>query len=145
MQTIGSTDFSRIGWLAQDIQNNFPKSVGTATFELFDGTTIDDGLTVNTDQVQASLYGATQHLINKVEAQTYVSGEATIPANTFSVSVSVTTGNFSNTSPIVATPIFNGTGVRTLNTSRFDPESNTFTVFGAPGDFFWTISNISSV
>ena len=32
-----------------------------------------------------------------------------------------------------------------INKFNFDPVSNTFTVYGAPGDFFWTISNLSSV
>jgi hypothetical protein len=146
IETHGSTDFSRLGWLAQNVQKTFPKSVTPVPIELPDGT-VEDCLALNTDQIQAAMYGATQALMNKVETleKTYQSGEATIPDNTFSVVVPITNGNFSNTSPIVATPIFNGTGVRTLNTSRFDPTSNSFTVFGAPGDFFWTIINICSV
>ena len=53
---------SRMGWIAQDIEPIFPKSVEKK--ELYD---IPDCRVLNTDQLYASMYGALQKAIGKVE------------------------------------------------------------------------------
>jgi hypothetical protein len=52
----------RLGWIAQEVQPVFPKAVTAANKEGF-----GDCLSLNVDQLNASLYGAVQKLIQKVE------------------------------------------------------------------------------
>ena len=55
-------DRSKIGWVAQDVQKIFEKSI-TAT----DSYDISGCLSLNADQIYASMYGAIQLLMSKVE------------------------------------------------------------------------------
>ena len=66
-------DRSKLGWISQDVQPIFKKSVNTVKFEgqsKKDGSreTIEDCLGLNADQIYAVLYGAVQLLMQKVEA-----------------------------------------------------------------------------
>lgn len=56
-------DRSKLGWIAQDVETLLPKSVEQK--EMFGYL---DCRTLNSDQIIASLYGAVQKLIDKVEA-----------------------------------------------------------------------------
>jgi hypothetical protein len=70
-------DRSKIGWIAQDVRNVFPKAVGTHKFiynevkneegEVISQESIDDCLSLNSDQIYATLYGAVQKLMKTVE------------------------------------------------------------------------------
>jgi hypothetical protein len=70
-------DRSKIGWIAQDVRNVFPKAVGIHKFiynevkneegEVISQESIDDCLSLNSDQIYATLYGAVQKLMNTVE------------------------------------------------------------------------------
>jgi len=67
-------DRSKLGWVAQDVQTVFPKGVEikTMTFSPSGAAseiTIEDCLTLNSDQIYAAMYGAIQKLINIVETQ----------------------------------------------------------------------------
>ena len=129
-----SKDNTRTGWIAQDVQNIYPKAVSLA----------DDGyLCLNVDEIYAAMYGAVQKLIEKSEDVKSYSGRSTIvePAAEATVSVPVP---FDNTAIVQVTPIFNGTSRRTLNVSEFDPVSGTFSVHGTSGDFFWSITKNGS-
>ena len=55
-------DRSKLGWIAQDVENILPKSV-----EQKNMYGIEDCRTLNSDQIIACLYGAVQKLIEKVE------------------------------------------------------------------------------
>jgi len=57
-----SYDHSRLGWIAQDVEPYFPKSVETKALY-----NIPDCKILNTDQLYASMYGALQKAMNKVE------------------------------------------------------------------------------
>jgi hypothetical protein len=56
--TTPGSDKQKIGWIAQEVEQVFPKAV--ATVKSYAG--IDDFLTLDTDQVYAALYGAVQKL-----------------------------------------------------------------------------------
>lgn len=79
-----ATDRSRLGWIADEVEPVFPKAVRTfPVWRYTERTTdeetgdvheeakkIEDVKTLNTDQLYATMYGAIQHLIHKVEALT---------------------------------------------------------------------------
>ena len=55
-------DYHKIGWIADDVEKFFPKSVGTiAAFGL------DNCKSLNTDSIYSAMYGTIQYLINKIE------------------------------------------------------------------------------
>ena len=55
-------DHKKLGWLAQDVESIFPKSIETNTIY-----GLSDCKLLNTDQLYASMYGALQQLIYKIE------------------------------------------------------------------------------
>lgn len=70
-------DRSKIGWIAQDVKNIFPKAVSEQKFVynqirdedgiVVSEDAIEDCLSLNSDQIYAALFGAVQKLIKKVE------------------------------------------------------------------------------
>ena len=133
-------DRSRLGWIAQEVEGILPKAIGVQNFVCADGRVIDDCLSLDPSQLYAATFGATKKLIEKVEQKTLFSGTGTIETGTLLTVISVSGVTWD---PMVqVTPIFNvNTGIRNLNVSVFDIESNSFTVYGGPGDFFWTLTS----
>jgi hypothetical protein len=77
---INKTDANRLGFIAQDIQLVFPKSV---TEEKADKEGTKTFLTLNLDQLNYALYGAVQRIMEKIEYQkrgsvVLVNGVATV-------------------------------------------------------------------
>jgi hypothetical protein len=127
------TDRTRLGWIAQEVRTVFPKAIGVED----KGEPFGNCLTLNVDQMYATMYGAIKKLIQFEERR--LRGTGTIATGSFSNVISVS--GVSGSSPTIhVTPIFNGE-VRTLNVSTFDIESNSFTVYGGPGDFFWSVTS----
>ena len=72
------SDRSKIGWIAQDVQAVFPKAVGQHKFvynqvkdddgNIVSEDSIDDCLSLNSDQLYAALFGAVQKLMVTVES-----------------------------------------------------------------------------
>lgn len=62
-------DTNRLGFIAQDVKKQFPKSVSKEKVVLNDNREIPDALTINIDQIQMSLYGTVKQLIKIVESQ----------------------------------------------------------------------------
>ncbi len=60
-------DRNQVGFIAQDVENIFPKAVKTNKGSLPDGTKVDDLRTLDTDQIYKTMYGTIQHLMKKVE------------------------------------------------------------------------------
>jgi hypothetical protein len=58
-------DRHRLGWIAQDVQGVFPKAIKETNMH-----GIEDCLSLNADQIYASMYGATQKLIAVTEGHT---------------------------------------------------------------------------
>ena len=71
-------DRNKIGWIAQDVQAVFPKAVGQHKFvynqvkdeegNIVSEDSIDDCLSLNSDQLYAALFGAVQKLMGEVES-----------------------------------------------------------------------------
>jgi hypothetical protein len=57
-----TTDHSKLGWIAQDVEKVFPKAVRTT--QMFD---LNDCKTLDADQIYAAMYGAIQKLQDTVE------------------------------------------------------------------------------
>jgi hypothetical protein len=130
-------DRNKLGWIAQEVEQVLPKSLFTVEHELANGYVLNDCRLLEPSQIYASMFGAIKKLITITE-QKYT-GTGTIETDSFSNVISVT--GVSWESPIIqVTPIFNGE-VRNLNVSRFDLESNSFTVYGGSGDFFWSVTS----
>lgn len=128
-------DRNRLGWIAQEVEQVLPKSIAITEYELANGTVINDCMMLDPAQIYAAMYGAVQKIIKTIEyTQT---GTGTIIPD--SSSTAVTVSGITGSSTIQITPIFNGT-LRNLNVSLFDSTSNCFTVYGEPGDFFWTVT-----
>jgi hypothetical protein len=129
----------RLGWLAQEVQNAFPKSLVYIPQTLEGDCEMSDCMALNPDQIYACVYGATKKLIEKSEEKNLSSGTGTIETGSFSNVISVSGVSWEY--PVIqVTPIFNGE-VRNINVSLFDKTSNSFTVYGGPGDFFWTVTS----
>ena len=60
-------DRNVIGWIAQDVQEIFPKAVEESVFTNVDGTTIGNCLTLNETMIIRTLYGAVQKLMSDKE------------------------------------------------------------------------------
>lgn len=85
-----NNDRSKLGWIAQDVEQVFPKAVNSSSFsydiwkdvdikqdgiivkekQLDSRVTIDDCKNLNTDQIYAVMYGAIKKLIDDVERLT---------------------------------------------------------------------------
>ncbi len=57
-------DQHKLGWIAQEVETIIPKAVITTNNEEYN---IEDFKSLNADQIYASLYGAVQKIINKLE------------------------------------------------------------------------------
>lgn len=62
-------DQNMLGWIAQDVQQHFPKAVNVSKFKISETETIDDCLNLNSDQINKALYGAVQKMQTLVETQ----------------------------------------------------------------------------
>ena len=76
------------------------------------------------------------------ESGVYYRGRGTIAARGTSVAITlpsyVDSLILADPAPSInITPIYNGSAVRTLNVSAYVSRTNTFTVYGTPGDFDW--------
>ena len=60
-------DRSRLGWIAQDVQKVFPKAVNTHNLACANGERIEDCLDLNVDQLYATMYGAMQKMMARLE------------------------------------------------------------------------------
>ena len=72
IQGISNKDKYRLGYIAQDVEKIFPKNIITKPMSIYDDEEnkteiIEDCLSIDTDQIQMSLYGAFKHMITKIE------------------------------------------------------------------------------
>lgn len=67
-------DRNSIGWIADDVQTVFPKSVNKKVFTKVDGTEIPDVLDLNGGEMNMALYGCVQKLMQMVEELQKVGG-----------------------------------------------------------------------
>ena len=64
---VNTNDKNQLGFIAQEVQQVYPKAVEVGKMMLNTNETIDNVLTLNTTQIKYTLYGAVKELINKVE------------------------------------------------------------------------------
>ena len=64
---VNTNDRHQLGFIAQEVQQVYPKAVEVGNIMLNTNDTIDNVLTLNTTQIKYTLYGAVKELINKVE------------------------------------------------------------------------------
>jgi hypothetical protein len=72
IQGISNKDKYRLGYIAQDVEKIFPKNIITKPMSIYNDEEnkieiIEDCLSIDTDQIQMSLYGAFKHMITKIE------------------------------------------------------------------------------
>jgi hypothetical protein len=131
-------DRNKLGWIAQEVEEVLPKSLFTVEHELANGYVLNDCRLLEPSQIYASTFGAVKKLIQKSEETRSLSGTGTIATGALSNVISVSGVSWASPT-IQVTPIFGGE-VRSLNVGLFDAESNCFTVYGSPGDFFWSVT-----
>jgi hypothetical protein len=132
-------DRNKLGWIAQEVEEVLPKSLFTVEHELANGYVLNDCRLLEPSQIYASTFGAVKKLIQKSEETRSLSGTGTIATGALSNVISVSGVSWASPT-IQVTPIFGGE-VRSLNVGLFDAESNCFTVYGSPGDFFWSVTS----
>jgi hypothetical protein len=64
---VSTNDRHQLGFIAQEVQQVYPKAVEVGKMMVNTNETIDNVLTLNTTQIKYTLYGAVKELINKVE------------------------------------------------------------------------------
>ena len=64
---VNTNDKHQLGFIAQEVQQVYPKAVEVGKMILNTNEAIDDILTLNTTQIDYTLYGAVKNLIEKIE------------------------------------------------------------------------------
>ena len=64
---VNTNDRHQLGFIAQEVQQIYPKAVEVNKMILNTNETIDDILTLNTTQIDYTLYGAVKNLIEKID------------------------------------------------------------------------------
>jgi hypothetical protein len=64
---VNTNDKHQLGFIAQEVQQIYPKAVEVSKMILNTNETIDDLLSLNTTQIDYTLYGAVKNLIEKIE------------------------------------------------------------------------------
>jgi len=64
---VNTTDRNQLGFIAQEVQNVYPKAVEANQIYVSGDNRIDDLLSLDTTQIDYTLYGAIKYLIEKVE------------------------------------------------------------------------------
>jgi hypothetical protein len=83
----------------------------------------------------------TIYTVEELKKRREISGRGTVPADDSNAATITVQSAATFVDPVVhATPIFNGTR-RIVNVGPWDPETTSFTVYGAAGDFYWTLKN----
>jgi hypothetical protein len=83
----------------------------------------------------------TIYTVEELKKRREFSGRGTVPADGSNAATITVQSAATFVDPVVhATPIFNGTR-RIVNVGAWDPETTSFTVYGAAGDFYWTLKN----
>jgi hypothetical protein len=63
---VNTNDYNQLGFIAQEVQNVYPKAVEVNMIKDKTGE-IPDLLSLNTTQIKYTLYGAVKHLLEKIE------------------------------------------------------------------------------
>jgi hypothetical protein len=106
---VNTNDRNQLGFIAQEVQQVYPKAVEVGKIILDNNQGINDLLTLNTTQIKYTLYGAVKNLIERVEnielrvEQIYnmtLSSNFKSPSSNISISIINTSNMRANTSNI---------------------------------------------
>lgn len=125
----GSPDWNKylVGYMAEDAAN---VALQFGRYDEPGGPSIQ----VNYDVI-------TIYTVEELKKRREFSGRGTVPADGSNATTITVQSAATFVDPVVhATPIFNGTR-RIVNVGPWDPETTSFTVYGAAGDFYWTLKN----
>jgi hypothetical protein len=123
---VNTNDKNQLGFIAQEVQQVYPKAVEVGRMTLDNNQGINDLLTLNTTQIKYTLYGAVKNLIERVEniesrvEQIY---NMTLSSNIKSSSSS----NISITFITPLTPLSTNTSNITRNTSNITTNTSNIT------------------
>ena len=150
---VNTNDKHQLGFIAQEVREVYPKAVEVNKMILNTNETIDDILTLNTTQIDYTLYGAVKNLIEKIDNIdielenlgsniTYNKDLIRNTSNIFSIitsNISITTSNiFTGTSnisittsniSIITSNIFIGTSNIPIETSNIPTETSNIPIY----------------
>jgi hypothetical protein len=127
---VNTNDRHQLGFIAQEVQQVYPKAVEVGKIILDNNQGINDLLTLNTTQIKYTLYGAVKNLIERVEniesrvEQIYnmtLSSNFKSPSSNISISIINTSNMTVNTSNIA-------TNTSNINTSNVAVSSSNIAV-----------------
>jgi hypothetical protein len=120
---VNTNDKNQLGFIAQEVQQVYPKAVEVGRMTLDNNQGINDLLTLNTTQIKYTLYGAVKNLIERVE--NIESRVEQIYNMTLSSNIKSSSSNISITFITPLTPnITTNTSNITTNTSNVSRTSN---------------------
>ena len=137
---VNTNDKNQLGFIAQEVQQVYPKAVEVGRMTLDNNQGINDLLTLNTTQIKYTLYGAVKNLIERVEniesrvEQIYnMTLSSNIKSSSSNISITfitpLTSNITANTSNITANTsnITTNTSNITTNTSNITANSSNIT------------------
>jgi hypothetical protein len=137
---VNTNDKNQLGFIAQEVQQVYPKAVEVGRMTLDNNQGINDLLTLNTTQIKYTLYGAVKNLIERVEniesrvEQIYnMTLSSNIKSSSSNISITfitpLTSNITTNTSNITANTsnITTNTSNITTNTSNITTNSSNIT------------------
>ena len=140
---VNTNDRHQLGFIAQEVQQVYPKAVEVGKIILDNNQGINDLLTLNTTQIKYTLYGAVKNLIERVEniesrvEQIYnmtLSSNFKSPSSNISISIINTSNMTANTSNIA-------TNTSNINTSNV--ATNTSNIAVSTSNVAVSTSNIA--
>jgi len=147
---VNTNDKHQLGFIAQEVREVYPKAVEVNKMILNTNETIDDILTLNTTQIDYTLYGAVKNLIEKIDNIDiglenlgsniiYTSNISITTSNILigTSNISITTSNIS----IITSNIFIGTSNIPIDTSNIPIETSNISI--GTSNIPITTSNIS--
>ena len=113
---VNTNDKNQLGFIAQEVQQVYPKAVEVGRMTLDNNQGINDLLTLNTTQIKYTLYGAVKNLIERVE--NIESRVEQIYNMTLSSNIKSSSSNISITFIAPLTPLTSNITTNTSNVSR---------------------------
>jgi hypothetical protein len=143
---VNTNDRHQLGFIAQEVQQVYPKAVEVGKIILDNNQGINDLLTLNTTQIKYTLYGAVKNLIERVEniesrvEQIYnmtLSSNFKSPSSNISISIINTSNMTANTSNIA-------TNTSNIAVSTSNIATNTSNIAVSTSNIAVSTSNIAT-
>jgi hypothetical protein len=147
---VNTNDRHQLGFIAQEVQQVYPKAVEVGKIILDNNQGINDLLTLNTTQIKYTLYGAVKNLIERVEniesrvEQIYnmtLSSNFKSPSSNISISIINASNMTANTSNIATNTLNINTSNVATNTSNIT--ANTSNIVVSTSNIAVSTSNIA--